>query len=147
MKREKLTPRQLSLESHLDLFRGRWISTLEISLAVEGYPAWQDIKYESNGALYRQIINDMDAINSLGTKGIMITDGHYAFKFAEKPKEAGKFVSKYIKSLKGNVSKIRAILDKMDKDGTYDLLKNEFADIYGRFEEIEKELEDENEMD
>lgn len=145
MKQEKLNQRQLDLENLLESNRGRWFTTLEISLAVAGYPKWENIKYESNGALYRQIITDMDKLNSLGTKGIMITDGHYAFKFAEKPKEAGKFVSKYIKALKGNVEKIRAILDKMDKDGTYDLLAKEFSDIYGRFEEIEEEFGKEEE--
>lgn len=134
----QLTSRQLQLEGYLDRNRDRYISTKEISQAVEGYPKWQPSQYEAYTELYTVIMRDMHAVNDLGTKGLMITDGHYGFKFASSFEEVAYVKAKYAKRVAKMVKKYQALCNKLSMQDSYDLFLDGFVDL---FESKEKEDE------
>lgn len=81
---------------------------------------------------YRKLMKDIEEINNdESVPAIIVTDGHYNFKLAKDPAEADYMADKYLARGLRELKKCQTIRRKAGRHNTYDLIIDQFIDVYG----------------
>lgn len=103
---------------------GRWITQKEICANIEGY-TYHDRKNDKAPS----IREDMKIINEDINCHFIVVCKNYCFKIGNR-EETLKYRFERIKRLKAQVKMLKDIDFKIHRDNHYDLLKQEFYDIF-----------------
>lgn len=81
---------------------------------------------------YRKLMKDIEQINNdQQAYAVIVTDGHYNFKLAKNPDEAKYMSDKYLYRGLRALDKYRNIVSKVKRNYNYDLLLDEFINMFG----------------